>query len=213
MCFVIGRSWLAWQVRRVLCDGLFSGEEVFYVDWALGSFAATRWCSTRHCRRKFAWTGHLGLSGTPGGLSQGYQPLPLHRRPEFWFSWEASSCESELHGDRRCVVGPFRSNVGPFGQRCGCLSAAYKCAGAGTSHRRVLGRALWEVSTSHAVVRFPVLQAKNECKGTGCCCRWRCGCSGGAPTERVQRRWLLLRVALWLQWRGTELIPQALLRR
>ena len=38
------------------------------------------------------------------------------------------------------------------------------------------------------------------------------GCSGGAPSERVQRRWLLLRVALWLQWRGTELIPQALLR-
>ena len=189
------------------------------MDWALGSFAATRWCSTRHCRRKFAWTGHLGLSGTPGGLSQGYQPLPLHRRPEFWFSWEASSCESELHGDRRCVVGPFRSNVGPFGQRCGCLRQHTSvqvqgacCGHFGRPHQRVLGRALWEVSTSHAVVHFPVLQAKNECKGTGCCCGWRCGCSG-APSERVQRRWLLLRVALWLQWRGTELIPQALLRR
>mmetsp|Transcript_75439 Transcript_75439/g.180227 ORF Transcript_75439/g.180227 Transcript_75439/m.180227 type:complete len:124 (+) Transcript_75439:484-855(+) len=86
------------------------------------------------------------------------------------------------------------------------------CGHFGRPHQRVLGRALWEVSTSHAVVHFPVLQAKNECKGTGCCCGWRCGCSG-APSERVQRRWLLLRVALWLQWRGTELIPQALLRR
>eukprot|EP00437_Effrenium_voratum_P019823 CAMPEP_0181460410 /NCGR_PEP_ID=MMETSP1110-20121109/33326_1 /TAXON_ID=174948 /ORGANISM="Symbiodinium sp., Strain CCMP421" /LENGTH=112 /DNA_ID=CAMNT_0023584959 /DNA_START=1960 /DNA_END=2300 /DNA_ORIENTATION=- len=35
----------------------------------------------------------------------------------------------------------------------------------GRPHQRVLGRALWEVSTSHAVVHFPVLQAKNECKG------------------------------------------------
>mmetsp|Transcript_75439 Transcript_75439/g.180224 ORF Transcript_75439/g.180224 Transcript_75439/m.180224 type:complete len:189 (+) Transcript_75439:195-761(+) len=185
MCFVIGRSWLAWQVRRVLCDGLFSGEEVFYVDWALGSFAATRWCSTRHCRRKFAWTGHLGLSGTPGGLSQGYQPLPLHRRPEFWFSWEASSCESELHGDRRCVVGPFRSNVGPFGQRCGCLSAAYKCAGA--------GGLLWTLWTSTPTCAW---------KGAVGSFYFPCGraLSGAPGEERVQGHWLLLWVALRLQW-------------